>query len=86
MAVVVAAGLKDERVAAEAVYANIGVPAPTAGEASVDKQQLIADVAAALFASKVSRRRAAAADLRLPSLPARCLPSLPRQNVAGTGP
>ncbi|PSC67084.1 5 -3 exoribonuclease 1, partial [Micractinium conductrix] len=46
-------GLKDERVAAEAVYASVGVQPPAAGAAAVDKQQLIADVRAALYASKV---------------------------------
>jgi 6-phosphogluconate dehydrogenase len=46
-------GLKDERVAAEAVYAGIGVLPPAAGANGVDKQQLVADVKAALFAAKV---------------------------------
>jgi 6-phosphogluconate dehydrogenase len=47
------AGLKEERVAAEAMYADIGVPPPAAGAAGVDKAQLVADVRAALYASKV---------------------------------
>lgn len=46
-------GLKEERVAAEAVYAGIGVQPPAAGADGVDKQQLVADVKAALFAAKV---------------------------------
>ncbi|KAL4425619.1 hypothetical protein ABPG75_009635 [Micractinium tetrahymenae] len=48
-------GLKEERVAAEAAYAKIGVPAPAAPAALSDaeKQQLVADVRAALYASKV---------------------------------
>jgi 6-phosphogluconate dehydrogenase len=45
-------GLKDERVAAEALYAGIGVSPPALGS-GVDKQQLIEDVRAALYASKV---------------------------------
>jgi len=40
-------------VAAEAVYAGIGVQPPAAGADGVDKQQLVADVKAALFAAKV---------------------------------
>ncbi|EFN57771.1 hypothetical protein CHLNCDRAFT_21181, partial [Chlorella variabilis] len=47
------AGLKEERVAAEALYAEIGVPPPTAASNGIDKHQLVADVAAALYASKV---------------------------------
>lgn len=43
--------------AAEAVYAGIGVQPPAAGAAGVDKQQLVADVKAALFASKVGHGR-----------------------------
>ena len=39
--------------AAEAVYAGIGVQPPAAGANGVDKQQLVADVKAALFAAKV---------------------------------
>ena len=47
-------GLKEERVAAEAVYANAGVPA-AAAPSSVDKQQLIDDVKGALYAANFFR-------------------------------
>ncbi|KAL4438006.1 hypothetical protein ABPG77_004227 [Micractinium sp. CCAP 211/92] len=47
-------GLKDERLAAEAAYAKVGVPAPTPTPLSAEeKEQLITDVRAALYASKV---------------------------------
>jgi 6-phosphogluconate dehydrogenase len=46
-------GLKEERVAAEALYTSVGVPPAGPGAAPVDKAQLVADVGAALFASKV---------------------------------
>lgn len=46
-------GLKDERVAAEEQYKKIGVLPPCAGTEGIDKQQLVNDVAAALYASKV---------------------------------
>jgi len=52
-------------VAAEAVYAGIGVPPPSAGSTQVDKQQLIADVRAALYASKVRGQAVGRAGLRL---------------------
>ncbi|KAH7623365.1 hypothetical protein Ndes2526B_g01795 [Nannochloris sp. 'desiccata'] len=45
-------GLKEERVAAEAVYTNAGVAVASA-PSSVDKQQLIADVKGALYAAKI---------------------------------
>lgn len=46
-------GLKDERVAAEALYASVGVQPPVEGVAGVDKAQLIEDVRMALYASKI---------------------------------
>jgi hypothetical protein len=46
------AGLKDERVKAEELYAGNGVAPPSAGSDGVDRKQLVADVAAALYASK----------------------------------
>ena len=46
-------GLKEERVAAEQVFSNAGVPPASSGTAAIDKQQLISDVKAALYASKV---------------------------------
>ena len=46
-------GLKDERVHAEAAYDALGVSAADAAPSSVDKQQLIEDVKAALYASKI---------------------------------
>ena len=46
-------GLKEERVAAEAVYSAAGVPPAGSAPSTVDKQQLVADVRAALYASKV---------------------------------
>ena len=45
-------GLKEERVAAEAVFTAAGVPIAS-NSTTVDKQQLINDVKAALYASKV---------------------------------
>lgn len=46
-------GLKDERVSAEAVYTDIGVPPAGTNRPTVDKVQLINDVRAALYASKI---------------------------------
>eukprot|EP00887_Chlorella_sp_A99_P000722 scaffold5.g722.t1 len=47
-------GLKEERLAAEEVYRGMGVEPPSAAAAgNVDKAQLIADVRAALYASKI---------------------------------
>jgi len=48
-------GLKENRVACEAIYTNAGLaPAGSAGPVpGIDKQQLIADVRAALYCSKV---------------------------------
>lgn len=53
-------GLKDERLAAEAVFAKLGVSPPQTASSSssngsngVDKAQLIEDVSAALYASKI---------------------------------
>jgi len=47
-------GLKDERVAAEALYARLGAPkAEAPAGTKVDKEQLIADVEQALYASKI---------------------------------
>ena len=46
-------GLKEERVAAEAVYASVGVAPAAAPSTPVDKAQLIADVKGALYAAKV---------------------------------
>lgn len=73
------AGLKEERVAAEAAYAQVGVPAPTAPAAlgDAEKQQLIADVRAALYASKASRGmlvRGWEACALLAALPPSCAP------------
>ncbi|KAL6782635.1 hypothetical protein ACKKBG_A07540 [Auxenochlorella protothecoides x Auxenochlorella symbiontica] len=45
-------GLKDERVAAEALYAGLGVAAPAAAP-GVDKAALVADVREALYAAKI---------------------------------
>jgi 6-phosphogluconate dehydrogenase len=44
--------LKDQRVAASKVFGDLGLKAPAAA-AGVDKQQLIADVRAALYCSKI---------------------------------
>jgi len=46
-------GLKDERVEAEKIYANAGVAPAGTTSAPVDKQQLVSDVRAALYAAKV---------------------------------
>lgn len=46
--------MKDERVAAEEVYAAAGLGAPAA-VAGVDKKQLVDDVRAALYASKAGK-------------------------------
>ncbi|GAB4816758.1 hypothetical protein N2152v2_003804 [Parachlorella kessleri] len=46
-------GLKEERVAAEKFYAELGVAPPSAGTSDVSKQQLIDDVRSALYASKI---------------------------------
>lgn len=46
-------GLKEERVHAEATYASLGVAPASESSAPVDKAQLIEDVKAALYASKI---------------------------------
>lgn len=46
-------GLKDQRVAAEGIFKELGVGPPQAGAAGVDKATLIDDVRAALYASKI---------------------------------
>jgi len=46
-------GNKDQRVAAEAFYAGLGLAAAGADRPAVDKKQLVEDVKAALYASKV---------------------------------
>lgn len=45
--------LKDQRVAAEKFYSDLGLGGITAGAASVDKAQLISDVKDALYAAKI---------------------------------
>ncbi len=46
-------GLKDERVAAAAVFEKLGVPQPSASSSSVDKAALVAKVRSALYAAKI---------------------------------
>jgi 6-phosphogluconate dehydrogenase len=46
-------GLKDERVHAQAAYNSLGVSPADSSAASIDKKQLVEDVKAALYASKI---------------------------------